>query len=567
MSAILILVISIAALLIAYVTYGSWLAKKWGIDPSRKTPAYEYEDGVDYVPAKAPVLLGHHFASIAGAGPINGPIQAAVFGWVPVLLWVLIGGIFFGAVQDFSALFVSIRNKGKSIGAVIESTIGQTGKRLFIIFVWLTLILVIAAFADVVASSFVGTAVDEAGAYTQVAMANGSTATASMLFIALAIIFGFVVYRKNAPLLVSSIIGVALLCVCIGVGLAFPLHVSKTIWLVFTFIYIAIASVTPVWILLQPRDYLNSFLLYGMIILAVVGIFCANPTITLPAFTGFTVNGQTLFPFLFITIACGAISGFHSLIASGTTAKQLSNERDAKKIGYGAMLIECVLAVLALIAVGALYNAAEGAMPAGAPPVVFAQGIAQFCTTIGLPYNTVNTIITLAVSAFALTSLDTCARLGRYMFQEFFQHGSDEVTGFRKALTNPVVATVVTVGAGAILATVGYQNIWPLFGAANQLLAALALLAVAVWFGAKGKSNKVFLLPAAFMTVCTVSALVLTIINNCKLYAAGTATFAKQGLQIIFAALLTVLAIVLVIQGVSALIRIAKHKFQPAEEI
>lgn len=346
MSSIVILLGAVAVFIIAYLTYGSWLAKQWGVDPSRVTPAHEMEDGVDYMPAKSPVLLGHHFASIAGAGPINGPIQAAVFGWVPVLLWIVVGGIFFGAVQDFSSIFVSIRHKGKSLGEVIEENIGHRCKMLFTVFAWLVLLLVVAAFADIVAGTFVGyTVVEGEMVYNS---ANGSVATASMLFIPLAIAFGFLVYRKNAPLLVSTIAGVILLAVCIIVGLKCPIYMSKTFWLVIVFAYIAIASVTPVWILLQPRDYLNSFLLYFMMIAAMIGIIGTNPTVELAPVTTFRLaNGQTMFPFLFITVACGAISGFHSLIGSGTTSKQLDNEKDAKMIGYGGMLIECFLAVIA----------------------------------------------------------------------------------------------------------------------------------------------------------------------------------------------------------------------------
>ena len=417
MSGLVILVVSIVCFLAAYVTYGSWLAKQWGIDPSRETPAHTMEDGVDYIPAKSPVLLGHHFASIAGAGPINGPIQAAVFGWVPVLLWIIIGGIFFGAVQDYSSIVVSIRHGGKSLGEVLEENVGHKCKVLFTVFAWLVLLLVIAAFADIVAGTFAGyTIVDGQKVFNQ---ANGSVATASMLFIPLAILFGFMVYRKNAPLIVSTVVGVILLAVCIAVGLKFPIYLSKNIWLIFVFVYIIIASVTPVWILLQPRDYLNSFLLYFMIIAATIGIIGTNPTVELQPVTSWKLeNGQTIFPYLFITVACGAISGFHSLIGSGTTSKQLNNEKDAKLIGYGGMLIECFLAVIALIAVGSLCADGQYAK-IGTPPVVFATAVKQFFMNLGFGEaagNTTYTVVSLAISAFALTSLDTGTRLGRFIF-------------------------------------------------------------------------------------------------------------------------------------------------------
>lgn len=329
MNSLVLLIIAAVVLICGYVFYGSWLAKQWGVDPSRVTPAHTMEDGIDYVPSKAPVLMGHHFASIAGAGPINGPIQAAIFGWLPVLLWILIGGIFFGAVQDFSSLFASVRHNGKSIGNVIEENVGPKAKRLFLIFAYLTLLLVVAAFASIVVGTFNGFDADGAKI-----TANGSTAMISMLFIVIAMIFGALVYRKNAPLSVATVVGILAIIACIVIGLKYPVFLSGNTWLVIILIYIFIASVTPVWILLQPRDYLNSFLLYGMMIAAIIGVVGSHPTIELPAFTGFTgiAGNSFLFPMLFITVACGAISGFHSLVGSGTSSKQLNNEEGCK--GY-----------------------------------------------------------------------------------------------------------------------------------------------------------------------------------------------------------------------------------------
>ena len=557
MNGIVILLASIAIFVIAYLTYGSWLAKQWGVDPTKVTPAHEMEDGVDYMPAKSPVLLGHHFASIAGAGPINGPIQAAVFGWVPVLLWIVIGGIFFGAVQDFSSIFVSIRHKGKSLGEVIEENIGHRCKVLFTIFAWLVLLLVIAAFADIVAGTFAY----NPEATAAVNAANGSVATASLLFIPLAVLFGVIVYRKNAPLVISSIAGIILLAICIAVGLKFPIYMSKTFWLGFVFLYICIASVTPVWILLQPRDYLNSFLLYFMMIAAIVGIVGANPTISLPATTGWinNFNGQTVFPYLFITVACGAISGFHSLIGSGTTSKQLDNEKDAKMIGYGGMLIECALAVLALIAVGALFK--DGEMPKGTPAVVFATAISGFLGQIGISQTTTYTIISLAISAFALTSLDTGTRLGRFMFQELFAapKGAKE-NAVQKTCGNMYVATIVTVILGGILCLGGYQNIWPLFGACNQLVAVPAFLGVAVWLSRKGRNNKMLYFPMAFMLVACLSSLLLSFKANVIKLSAGTGTLIREGLQCVVIVPIFVLAIILVIEGGKVLIQTEKER-------
>ena len=547
MNAIVLILAAIAIFVVAYLTYGKWLAKQWGIDPTRTTPAHELEDGVDYVPAKTPVLLGHHFASIAGAGPINGPIQAAFFGWVPVFLWIVIGGIFFGAVHDFSALFVSIRHKGLSIGAVIEENIGKKCKTLFTVFAWLVLLLVVAAFGDIVASSFTCSV----GADGVLNTANGSVATASMLFIPLAIVFGFIVYRKNAPLLVSTIVGVIFLAIAIAVGIMFPINLPKTFWLAFVAVYIVVASVAPVWILLQPRDYLNSFLLYFMIGAAVLGIIVANPSLQTPAFIGFKVGSNTLFPVLFITVACGAISGFHSLVGSGTTSKQLDNEKDALMIGYGGMLIECVLAVISLIAIGTL--SADGSIAstgAASPTVVFATAISNFLKVIGLPTSITFTVISLAVSAFALTSLDTATRLGRFMFQELV---SDN-----KVLSNMYVATIITAGLGFVLCLAGYKNVWPLFGACNQLVAVPAFLCVAVYLKRKNKNEKMLYIPMVFMLCATLTSLVISFVNNVNKLMAGTASLMKEGLQCVIIVPIFVLAVILVIEGAKTLASLYK---------
>ena len=566
MNAALLLVVGCVILIVGYVTYGKWLAEQWGIDENRVTPAHELEDGNDYVPAKAPVLMGHHFSSIAGAGPINGPIQAAVFGWVPVLLWVLIGGIFFGAVHDFGALFASIRHKGQSIGEVIEDSMGTSAKRLFIIFSYLTLILVVAAFASIVANTFKAT-YDESGVLDKVASsANASTAMISILFILVAIVFGFLVYRRNAGLGISTVIGVAAIVLCMAIGLNFhPLYLNGTTWMIIVGIYITVASVTPVWILLQPRDYLSSFLLYGMMIVAVVGIVGAHPTIDIPAFTGFVdqaTNGSgvslgTLFPALFITIACGAISGFHSLVGSGTTAKQLDNERDARPIAYGGMLIECALALISLCAVGYIWNEY---VPGGVttPTAVFATGISRMCATI--PFlagaeHVIYSLLILAVSAFCLTSLDTATRLARYMFQEFWLNPGEDVasvTGFRAILVKPIVATLITVVLGIFLGLNGYANIWALFGAANQLLAALGLMAVATWLGQIGKNNKMFFIPMFFMLIVTICSLLLTIKTNLgAIGAEGAGSWPI--VRLVLAVLLIVLSLILAVKAVKTI--------------
>ena len=570
MNGIAVLVIGIAILVVAYLTYGKWLAKQWGIDPSRETPSHTEEDGVDYVPAKAPVLMGHHFSSIAGAGPINGPIQAAVFGWVPVLLWVLIGGIFFGAVHDFGALFASIRHKGQSIGEVIADTMGSKAKKLFIIFSYLTLILVVAAFGSIVANTFMATYTESGAVDYAASAANATTAMISILFILIAIAFGFLVYRRNAGLGLSTIIGVAAIVICMAIGLNWhPIYLSNKAWLIIVGIYILAASVAPVWILLQPRDYLSSFLLYFMMIVAVVGIIGCGLTggahMDIPAFTGFvdTVapTGSSLgymFPALFVTIACGAISGFHSLVGSGTTAKQLNNEKDAQPIAYGGMLIECALAIISLCAVGYIWaNYASGETVT--PTVVFATGISKMLGSIpGLAgtEKIAYTLLVLTVSVFCLTSLDTATRLARYMFQEFWLEPGQtykDVTGYKKVLTNPFVATLITVVLGIGLGLTGYANIWPLFGASNQLLAALGLLAVATWLGKAGKNNKMFLFPMAFMLIVTLTSLFFTLKSNFAGIAAGVEGVTWCYVRAILAALLMILAVILAVDGIKTM--------------
>ena len=435
-------------------------SKKWGVDTSRKTPAHEMGDGIDYVPTSPAVLLGHHFSSIAGAGPINGPIQAAVFGWVPVLLWIIIGSIFFGGVHDYGSLFVSIRHKGKSIGEVINETMGKRGKQLFSIFAWLTLLLVVAAFANIVASTFATTP---------------EAATSSLLFIVLAIGFGYAVYRKGVSLKIGTIVGVILLFICVWLGTVFPLQLSVNTWIVILAIYIFVASTAPVWILLQPRDYLNSFLLYAMMAGALLGIFIYRPTIQLDAVTAFKVvdgkSVQYLFPMLFVTVACGAISGFHSLVGSGTTSKQIDNEKDAKAIGYGGMLIEGALAVVALITAAYITKGELSELLKGGPVNVFSNGVGTFMSKFGIPFETGKTFVALAVSAFALTSLDTATRLGRFIFQEYFEDPEKET---QSPLTNMYVSTAITVVIGSVLAAGGFAKIWPIFGSGKPIVSCIS---------------------------------------------------------------------------------------------
>ncbi|MFS8540487.1 MAG: carbon starvation protein A [Tissierellales bacterium] len=529
MSSLLLMISSIVIFIIAYATYGAWLAKKWGVDPTRKTPAHEVNDGVDYVPTSPSILLGHHFASIAGAGPINGPIQAAIFGWVPVFLWIIIGSIFFGAPHDMGSLFASIRHKGKSIGEVIGDTMGDAGKKLFSIFAWLTLLLIVAAFTNIVATTFANTP---------------EAATSSILFMIIAILFGYAVYRKGLSIKIGTVIGVILLFLSIWLGTQFPLELSVNTWIVILAVYIFIASTAPVWILLQPRDYLNSYLLYAMIVGAVLGIIIYRPEIQLDAVTGFNINGQLLFPILFVTVACGAISGFHSLVGSGTSSKQLNNEKDVRLIGYGSMLIEGVLAVVAMIT-AAYLTKGEFLDKLGTigPTNVFAEGVGTFMEKFGIPFQVGKTFVALAVSAFALTSLDTATRLGRFIFQEFFEDPTKEK---QSPITNMYVSTTITVILGAVLAVGGYSVIWPIFGSANQLLSALALMAVALWLKKQKKSYSMLVIPMVFMLIVTLCALVILANNNIT-----TGNYILVG----FAVALFILAIILAVQGYKILFK------------
>ncbi|MBQ6095473.1 MAG: carbon starvation protein A [Lachnospiraceae bacterium] len=567
MNTLLLLIICIAILAVGYIFYGGWLCKQWGVGENKEeTPAHTLEDGVDYVPAKAPVLMGHHFSSIAGAGPITGPISAAMFGWVPVTLWVLIGGIFFGGVHDFGALFASVRHKGQSIGEIISANMSRRAKKLFIIFAYLTLILVVAAFASIVASTF-GATIKDGVVDKAASAANASVAMVSLLFIVIAIVFGFAVYRRNAPMLVSSILGIVAIVICMVIGMNFhPIYLSSKTWMIIVGIYIAIASVTPVWILLQPRDYLSSFLLYSMLIIAAFGVIFAHPSMdAFPAYAGFIVdngNGkQFLFPILFTTVACGAISGFHSLVSSGTTSKQLDKEKDARPIAYGGMLLECVLAVLTLCAIAYAFkwNASNPDAKLAGATAIFAGGISKMVASIpGLAgaEKTLYTLLVLTYSAFCLTSLDTATRLARFMFQEFWlepgQTAKDIKSGYKKILVNPYFATILTVILGIALGMTGYAKIWGLFGAANQLLAGLGLLAVATWLGNIGKNNKMFLIPMGFMMIVTICSLCLTVKNQIGIIAKGGADWGPYA-QTVLGLLLIVLAIVLVIEGIQTL--------------
>ena len=569
MTGITLLLIGVAILVIGYIFYGRWLCKQWGVGESTEpTPAHTLRDDVDYVPAPAPVLMGHHFSSIAGAGPITGPISAAGagFGWLACVLWILIGGIFFGGPHDFGSLFASVRHGGKSIGEIISANMSMRAKRLFIIFAYLTLILVVAAFASIVAGTF-GVTFDDAGALTSAGVANAQVAMVSLMFIVMAIIFGFAVYRKGVSMKIASIVGVIGIAACIAIGLNFyPIQLTTEVWMWLVGLYIIVASIAPVWILLQPRDYLSSFLLYAMLALAAIAVFMGNPSMdTLPLLNK-AGNPTPVFPVLFTTIACGAISGFHSLVGSGTTSKQLDKEKDAKPIAYGGMLIECALAIMTLIAVAHAYSFAGTDKAFSGATAIFGGGIAGMIDpSRGTVYQVLFTLLVLTYSTFCLTSLDTATRLGRFMFQEFWIDATkgetvDNVTGVKKFLANPYVATVITVVAGVMLGLNGYAKIWALFGSANQLLAALALLAIAAWLGNAGKNNKMILFPFGFMLIVTIASLIINTKTQIGLITAGGADWGPW-VQAIVGVLLVVLAVVLAIEGVVTI----KNQFSKKE--
>ena len=535
--------VAIVVLGAGYLLYGRWLASKWGLDPKAKTPAYTHEDGQDYVPSSKLTVFAHQFSSIAGAGPVTGPILASVFGWVPVLLWLLIGGLFFGAVQDFGALYASVKNEGKSMGMIIEKYIGRTGRKLFMLFCWLFTLLVMAAFTDMVAGTFVGKGVE--GMTKATGYANSAAASISMLFIVVAIIFGLI-QKKVGKMKewVRAVVAIALLVVMFIIGMKLPMYATKSTWIYIVMAYLFLASVMPMWLLMEPRDYMTTFMLLGMIIGAVVGVIAEHPTMKLNAFSGFNVDGSYLFPTLFVTIACGAVSGFHSLVSSGTSSKTISNEKDMPMVGYGAMVVESLLGVIALVVVGAV--AVNGTKPEGTPFSIFSTGVAGFFEKFGIPVQVATVFMTMCVSALALTSLDSVARIGRMSFQELFYGDTTDTSkmpGWQKVLTNKYFATIITLFFGYLLTLGGYNNIWPLFGSANQLLAALVLIALAVFLKTTGRTGWTLYIPMFVMLAVTFTALIQKTIALVSNIAGGQATFLVDGLQFIVAILLMVLGV------------------------
>ena len=581
MNTLVIVLIAAVVLVAAYLLYGRWLAKKWGIDPKAQTPAVKYNDGKDYVPTNGWTVFSHQFSSIAGAGPVTGAIQAAAFGWLPVLLWVLLGGVFFGAVTDFGALYASVKNDGKSMGVLIEKYIGKTGRKLFLLFCWLFTLLVIAAFADMVAGTFNAyTVKDGVSVLSDAANTNGCAGTISIMFMVFAVIFGLIQKKFNLSGWKEAVVGLLCVVASFAIGMHFPLILSKDAWSYITFVYIFFAAVLPMWLLKQPRDYMTTFMFIGMIAGAVIGLLVAHPTMNLPVFTGFTNEKLgTLFPILFVTVACGAVSGFHSLVSSGTSSKTIENEKDMTKVGYGAMVLESLLAVLALCVAGAAASQ-DGTPASGTPFQIFSRGVAGFFEMFGIPVHFATVFMTMCVSALALTSLDAVARIGRMSFQELFAvDDMKNAKPWRKVLCNPYFSTIITLLFGFVLTKIGYANIWPLFGSANQLLSALVLITLCVFMKVTGRSNKMLFPPMIIMLCVTFTALVQRLIAMVKAIStaaavtipAGETTWGKvflnNGLQLVIAVLLIVLGLTIVINSMKSYVKSKKSSEKKEEKV
>ena len=562
MNTLVIVLIAAVCLLAGYTCYGRWLAKKWGIDPNAKTPAVLHNDGQDYVPTDGWTVFSHQFSSIAGAGPVTGAIQAAAFGWLPVLLWVILGGIFFVAVTDFGALYTSVKNDGKSMGLLIERYIGKTGRKLFLVFSWLFTLIVTAAFADMVAGTFNAyTVTDGVETLSSAARVNGAAGSISLLFIVFAMAFGLMQKHFHLTGRKETAVGLLWTVLALGLGMCIPLVAGKDVWIYLTFAYIFLASVLPMWMLMQPRDFMTTFMFAGMIIGAVLGLVVAHPSMNLPAFTGFHNEGLgDLFPILFVTVACGAVSGFHSLVSSGTSSKTIANEKDMLKVGYGAMVLESLLAVIALCVAGAA-AAADGTAASGTPFQIFSAGVAGFLEMFGIPVYVAQCFMTMCVSALALTSLDSVARIGRMSFQELFSvDDMEQAEGWRKVLCNKYFATVVTLACGYILTKIGYSNIWPLFGSANQLLSALVLITLCVFLKVTGRENRTLFPPLIIMLCVTFTALVERSIALVRAFQAGSAMFMVEGLQLVIAVLLMILGVIIVATSGKKLVEAREEK-------
>ena len=560
MNGMIVVVVAAVVLAAGYLLYGRWLAKTWGIDRAALTPAKRMKDGKNFSPASCFTAFSHQFSSICGAGPVTGTITALMFGWLPVLLWVLVGGIFFGAVHDFGALYASVKNNGKSLAQLIEKYIGRTGRKLFLLFSWLFTIIVIAAFVDMVAGTFQATfdaqgAVDAAKSY-----AGGTAGTISILFTFVAILFGWINRRFGLSGWKELVLAVVLFVAMFAVGMQFPIYLDKFGWFAVILVYLLFAAAMPIQTLKQPRDYLTSIMMIVMIACAVIGIFVlgasGEATMSAPMvadLSALAANGSYVFPLLFVSVACGALSGFHSLVSTNTSSKQISKEQDMVPVGYGAMILESFVGVLAIVVAAIMFTQlnTSGALGAavGTPFQIFSQGVARGMMAFGIDGTLATVFMTMCVSALALTSVDAVARIGRLSVQEFFAKGNDaaenaaaENTGVAKVLSNTWVATVLTLALGLALAFGGYLNIWPLFGASNQLLGGMTMITLAVFCKCTGRKGFMLYVPVAFLLVCTFTSLVQSTIGCINaLSSSGAAVIATSGLQLVFAILLMIL--------------------------
>ena len=562
MNGLVVVAVAAVVLAVGYVLYGRWLARTWGVDAEALTPARRMEDGKNFSPASCFTAFSHQFSSICGAGPVTGTIAAMMFGWLPVLLWVLVGGIFFGAVHDFGALYASVKNNGKSLAQLIEKYIGRTGRKLFLLFSWLFTIIVIAAFVDMVAGTFM-TVTDASGAVDAAASYYGGTAgTISILFTFVAIAFGWVCRRFNLDGWRELLVGVVLFVAMFAVGMQFPVYLDKMGWFAVITVYLLFAAAMPIQVLKQPRDYLTSIMML-VIGCAVVGIFVlalgGEAEMTAPMVADFGAlaeGGSFVFPLLFVSVACGALSGFHSLVSTNTSSKQVRDERDMVVVGYGAMVLESFVGVLAVVFAAIMFttmntSGAGGAL-VGTPFQIFSQGVARGMTAFGVDGTLATVFMTMCVSALALTSVDAVARIGRLSFQEFFAQGNDaledeqaELTGLPKVLSNTWVATVLTLALGLALAFGGYTNIWPLFGASNQLLGGMTMIMLAVFCKCTGRKGFMLYVPVVFLLCSTFTSLVQSTLGCITaLQTSGMAVVATSGLQLVFAILLMVLGVI-----------------------
>ena len=588
MNGIVLMLVAAAVLVCGYLFYGRWLANKWGVDAEALTPARRMEDGKNFTPASAFTVFSHQFSSICGAGPVTGTIVAMAFGWVPVVLWVLVGGIFFGAVHDFGALYASMKNNGKSLAQLIEKYIGKTGRRLFLLFSWLFCIIVIAAFTSMVCGTFKFTAAADGSVDFAKSYAAGCAGTISVLFTFVAIAFGWAQRKFNLSGATEFGVAVVSIVLMFAVGMQFPLYLNLNQWIAVVMVYLVFAGAMPIQTLKQPRDYLTTIMMVTMIVCAVLGIFVlgfqGKATITAPAFTGFSTKSGMMFPVLFVSVACGALSGFHSLVSSGTSSKQVSNEADAVKVGYGAMVLESFVGILAIIIAGIMFSDmntagtgalnvvdATGKAVASTPFQIFAAGIARGMQSFGIDGTVATVFMTMNVSALALTSLDAVARIARTSFSEFFASTNDALaieskTGAMKVLGNPWFATVVTLVPGLALTFGGYLAIWPLFGASNQLLGGMTMITLAVFCKCTGRKGAMLYVPVAFLLVCTFTSLVQSIFGCVNALAAGTAVSVfNSGLQLVFAVLLVVLGLIVAVNCLKELFG-AKDGSMPDEE-